>query len=157
MARWPWVVFRICCTVTAVLIFDQAVFAGQFLAGSFGALHIHRENATATGIAVLVTGIAAIPVRLRGGGPRWPAYACLGLFALTAAQIGLGFARLLAIHVPLGVAIIVLTLLLTSWSWRAAPGDRRRAGGAVMPESHGGSAQHAEACAGETWTEAAKS
>jgi hypothetical protein len=125
MAGWPWVVLRICSTATAVLIFNQAVFAGQFLAGSFGALHTHRENATAAGIAVLATGVAALLVRWRGGGPRWPAYACLGLFGLVAVQIVVGFARLLTIHVPLGVAIIVLTMLLTGWSWRAAPSTGR--------------------------------
>jgi len=125
MVSWPRIVFRICCTVTAVLMFNQAVFAGQFLAGSFSALHTHRENATVAGISVLLTGAAAILVRLRGGGPVWPAYACLGLFGLIAAQIGLGFARVLAIHVPLGVAIIIVTLLLTGWSWRASPGSRK--------------------------------
>ena len=124
MTAWPWVVLRTCCTVTAVLVFNQAIFAGQFLGGSFGALSTHRQNATAAGIAVLATGGAAVLVRLRGGGPRWPAYACLGLFALTAVQIMVGFARVLTIHVPLGVAIIFLTLLFTGWSWRAATPGR---------------------------------
>jgi hypothetical protein len=90
-----------------VLIFNQAVFAGQFLGGSFGALHTHRENATVAGIAILVTAVSGLLVRLRGGGPAWPALASLGPFGLIAAQIALGFARLLTVHVPLGVAIIV--------------------------------------------------
>jgi len=143
MKSWPWAALRICSTVTAVLMFDQAVFAGQFLAGSFGALHTHRENATAAGIAVLVTGVAAVLVRVRGGGPWWPAYACLGLFGLVAAQIAMGFARVLAIHVPLGVAIIALTLLLTGWSWRASPSpaasvDADRPSGAGTDPQTGG-------------------
>jgi hypothetical protein len=118
MRTWPWTVFRICCTVSTVLIFNQAVFAGQFLGGSFGALHTHRENATVAGIAVLLTAVAALLVRLVGGGPWWPTLASLGLFALIAAQITLGFARALTIHVPLGVVIIALTAMLTRWSWR---------------------------------------
>ena len=118
MRAWPWTMFRLCCTVSAVLIFNQAVFAGQFLGGSFGALRTHRENATASGIALLVTGVAALLVRLLGGGPAWPALAVLGLFGLVAAQIMLGFARLLTVHVPLGVAIIALTGMLTRWAWR---------------------------------------
>jgi hypothetical protein len=140
MTPWPWAALRICSTATAVLMFNQAVFAGQFLAGSFGALHTHRVNATAAGIAVLVTGVAAVLVRLRGGGPRWPAYACLGLFGLVAAQIAMGFARVLAIHVPLGVTIIALTLLLTGWSWRASP---RPAASATSGRDHASGARAA--------------
>lgn len=121
MRTWPWTVFRICCTISAVLIFNQAVFAGQFLGGSFGALHTHRENATVAGIAVLVTAVAALLVRLLGGGPAWPALASLGLFGLIAAQIMLGFARVLTVHIPLGVVIIALTVMLTRWSWRTRP------------------------------------
>ncbi|HEV7962395.1 MAG TPA: hypothetical protein VGP57_07650 [Actinoplanes sp.] len=142
MPLWPWAALRICSTATAVLMFNQAVFAGQFLAGSFGALHTHRVNATAAGIAVLVTGVAALLVRLLGGGPWWPAYACLGLFGLVAAQIAVGFARVLAIHVPLGVTIIALTLLLTGWSWRASPRPAAAAGG--DDPSAAGAVRHAE-------------
>jgi hypothetical protein len=109
-----------------VLIFNQAVFAGQFLGGSFGALQTHRDNATASGIAVLVTTVAALLVRLRGGGPAWPVFAGLGLFGLIAAQIMLGFARVLTVHVPLGLAIFALTGMLTRWSWRAERPDAGR-------------------------------
>ena len=127
---WPWNAFRICGTVTAVLVFDQAVFAGRFLAGSFGALHTHRENATYAGIAALITAAAGLLVRLRGGGPIWPAAAALGLFGLIGAQIALGFARLLTIHIPLGVAIITLTVLITGWSWRHPQPVRSKTGSA---------------------------
>jgi hypothetical protein len=116
-------VFRIGCTVSAVLLFNQAVFAGQFLGGSFGALHTHRENATIAGIAVLVTAASGLVVRLRGG-PGWPALACLGLFGLIGLQILLGFQRRLTVHIPLGVAIIILMVLVTVWSWRS-PGSQR--------------------------------
>ena len=112
---WP---FRVMVSAAAVLLFNQAVFAGQFLSGTFGALHTHRDNATAAGIAVLAAALAAVPIRWPGRGPRWPILACLGLFGLIALQIMLGFARALTVHVPLGVAIIVLAVLLVSWAWR---------------------------------------
>ncbi|WP_067126268.1 hypothetical protein [Microtetraspora malaysiensis] len=105
-------------TVAAVLLFDQAVFAGQFLSGTFAALHTHRENATAAGIAVLVAAVAAIPIRWPGGGPFWPVLACLALFGLVALQIVLGFARMLTVHIPLGVSIIFLAVVLVHWAWR---------------------------------------
>jgi hypothetical protein len=113
--RWP---FRVTMSVAAVMLADQAVFAGQFLSGTFGALHTHRENATYSGIAVLAAAGAAVLIRWPGRGPLWPALAALGLFGLIALQIVLGFARLLTVHIPLGVAIIGLAAGLTAWSWR---------------------------------------
>ena len=113
--RWP---FRLAMTLAAMLVFDQPVFAGEFLAGSYPALQLHRENATYTGIAMLVAAGTAVLLRWPGHGPWWPMIACVGLFGMIAAQIILGFARLLTIHVPLGVLIIVLTIGLTTWAWR---------------------------------------
>ncbi|GAA3452249.1 DUF4175 domain-containing protein [Dactylosporangium matsuzakiense] len=117
MYYWP---FRIVMSAAAVMLVDQAVFAGQFLAGTFGALHTHRVNATYSGIAVLVAAVAAVPIHRPGRGPLWPVLACLGLFGLIALQIALGFARLLALHVPLGVAVIGLAAAMAVWSWRPA-------------------------------------
>ncbi|TQS45317.1 hypothetical protein [Cryptosporangium phraense] len=115
--RWPLGVFRATSTVAAVMLFDQAVFAGQFLSGTYGSLHTHRENATYAGVAVLVSAVAAGLLWRPGGGPWWPLLACLGLFGLIAAQIALGFARAIALHVPLGVGIIVLSVLPALWAW----------------------------------------
>ena len=56
--RWPRWVFRVTSTVAAVMLFDQAVFAGQFLDGTYDSLHVHRENATFAGISVLVSAVA---------------------------------------------------------------------------------------------------
>jgi hypothetical protein len=120
-------VFRPCISVAAVLVFDQAVFAGQFLAGSYGSLLTHRDNAIVAALAVLASAAAALLLRWPGGGPLWPAGACLGLFGLIAAQIAFGFNRVLAVHVPLGVTIIGLTAVLAVWAWRPRPaaGDAR--------------------------------
>lgn len=112
---WP---FRVVVTTATVLLVDQPVFAGQFLSGTFTALQTHRDNATTAGLAVLAAALAAIPIRWPGRGPLWPALASLGLFGLVALQIAVGFARLLTVHVPLGVSIITLAVLLTVWAWR---------------------------------------
>ncbi|HEX5114656.1 MAG TPA: hypothetical protein VFW65_05610 [Pseudonocardiaceae bacterium] len=118
--RTPWTYwpFRLVVTTATVLLIGQPIYAGQFLSGTFGALHTHRENATAAGIAVLVAALAAIPIRWPGRGPLWPLLTSVGLFGLIALQIVVGFARLLTVHIPLGVAIIVLAVLLTIWAWR---------------------------------------
>ena len=120
---WP---YRIAMSVAAVLLFNQAVFAGQFLGGSYPSLATHRENATYAGIAVVVAALAAIPIRWPGRGPWWPLAATFGLFGLIALQIVLGFLRLLEIHIPLGVSIIVLAVLLVCWAWRSHPSPAQR-------------------------------
>jgi hypothetical protein len=117
---WP---YRIVLSIATVALFDQAVFAGQFLDGSYPSLATHRENATYAGIAMAVAALAAIPIRWPGRGPWWPMATTFGLFGLIAAQIALGFARVLAIHIPLGVSIIALAVLLVCWAWRKHPGD----------------------------------
>jgi hypothetical protein len=121
--RTPWTYwpFRLTITAATVLLIDQPIYAGQFLSGTFSALHTHRENATAAGIVVLVAALAAIPIRWPARGPQWPLWACVGLFALIGGQIALGFLRLLTIHIPLGVAIIVVAVLLAIWAWRPHP------------------------------------
>jgi hypothetical protein len=114
-SRWA---FRITSTVAAIMLFDQAVFAGQFLSGGYDALHVHRENATFAGISVLVSAAAAVLVRWPGRGPWWPILGCVGIFGLVGLQIVLGFARAITVHVPLGVATILLATALAVWAWR---------------------------------------
>lgn len=117
--RWPLWVFRGTATLAAIMLFDQAVFAGQFLAGTYDALLVHRESATFAGISVVVSAIGAALLRWPGRGPWWPIAACLGLFGLIALQIIIGFARILTLHVPLGVMISILATELAVWAWRA--------------------------------------
>ncbi|MFF0146146.1 hypothetical protein ATK36_0652 [Amycolatopsis sulphurea] len=116
--RWPRLVFRATTLVSAVLLFDQAVFAGQFLSGGYDSLQTHRENATYAGISVLVSAVAAVLVRRPGRGPWWPILGSLGLFGLIALQIALGFARLITVHVPVGVATILLAATMAVAAWR---------------------------------------
>lgn len=118
LPRWPRWVFRVTSTVAAIMLFNQAVFAGQFLEGTYNSLHVHRENATYAGISVLMSAIAAVLVRWPGRGPWWPILASVGIFGLIALQIILGFARAISLHVPLGVATILLAAALAVWAWR---------------------------------------
>lgn len=115
---WP---YRVAVTLGALMLFNQAVFAGQFLDGRYGALLTHRENATYAGIMIVVSGLMAIFIRWPGKGPWWPIAATFGLFALIGVQILLGFMRVIAIHIPLGVSIIVAASYLAVWAWRYRP------------------------------------
>jgi hypothetical protein len=108
-------------SAATLLLFNQAVFAGQFLGGSYGALRTHRENATVAGIAVLVAAACALLLWRPGHGPLRPLIATLALFGLVALQIAIGFARLVTLHIPLGVAVIGMSVGLTAAAWRYRP------------------------------------
>ena len=116
-AAWPRWVFRVAATLAAVMLFDQAVFAGQFLSGIYPALDVHRENATYAGISVVVAAVAAVLQFRPGRGPWWPIAAYLGLFGLIGLQILFGFSHALAVHIPLGVVIILIAVALAVWGW----------------------------------------
>jgi len=119
----PWTIWclRIVVTVEAVLVFDQAVFAGQFIAGDFGALSTHRLNGDLVGTVAVLQIIATILLWRPGRGPAWPIAVSTTLFVLINVQIASGMSRLIAVHVPLGVAITVGTIHLLAWAWRYRP------------------------------------
>lgn len=118
---WTLWVFRSAVTVSAILLFNQAVFAGEFLSGSYQALALHREFASVAGVSVMVTLIAAIVLRAAGHGPWWPILSQAVLVGCIVAQIVLGYAGVLFVHVPLGVATILSMTLVTAWAWRSTP------------------------------------
>jgi hypothetical protein len=118
---WPLWLFRVIVTVEAVLAFDQAVFAGQFISGDYGALNSHAAGAGFTATVLLIEVIAAVLLWRPGRGPAWPVWAASGLVAMAGLQTGLGYARVLAVHVPLGVTIIALDVLMLVWCWRYRP------------------------------------
>ena len=115
---WTGWCVRVTSTVSAVLLANQAVFAGQFLAGTYPALHTHRENATLAGISVIVSMLATVAAWRPGRRPWWPIAANAALFGLIAVQIIMGFARILAVHIPLGVTIIGAGIALAIRAWR---------------------------------------
>jgi hypothetical protein len=109
--------FGIAVTVEAVLAFVQPVLAGSLLAGHYDMLAAHRYGAFATiAVAVLMT-VFAVLVR-RSGGPRWLALLCVVIVLFEGGQISLGYQRILAVHVPLGVVLATGLVLLLIWAWR---------------------------------------
>lgn len=117
--RWPDGLLRICLSATAVLMFTQSVLAGLFMGGMHWAFAAHRELATVAGIAVMASIVAAILARRLGRAPRWPIAATIGLLAVMSLQAFAGFRSLTALHVPLGVIVILLAVLFAGWSLRA--------------------------------------
>lgn len=121
-ARW---MFRVAAGIGLLLALAQPVLAGGFLSGHYVLLEWHATNATATGLTAIAMALAGLLLWRPGGGPLWPALAAAALFGMEAAQIAIGYAHALALHIPLGVVIIGCLALLASWSWRPAPEPAR--------------------------------
>ncbi|MFJ7212591.1 hypothetical protein [Amycolatopsis sp. NPDC098790] len=104
-------------TVHAIAIFGQPVFAGSYLTGDYAMLAVHRFGADlvfAIGLAQLV----ATALLWWRGAPRWPFWASLLLVAGETAQYFAGLAGALDLHVPLGVALVTLAVVVLIASWR---------------------------------------
>jgi heme A synthase len=122
---WPFRFFRAVTSVQLALVLAQATFAGGFLSGHYGMLAMHRANAGLVVVTALVQ-VAAAAYLLRGAGhPRWPLALSLAIVIMIAAQIPLGFARLLMLHVPLAVIIIAGVALSTVRAWQLPQRDLR--------------------------------
>jgi len=93
----------------AMLVFAQALFAGQFLDGNAAWRNWHAVNGMLVlPLLALVVVVLAVLVWRAGQGPGWLALASVGLFLAIFVQIGMGQTSQLAVRVPLGVAILGL-------------------------------------------------
>lgn len=108
----------------AAIVVAQPVLAGQYLAGSYDAINWHELG----GLLMMVAAVGAFALAVvhagLGRGPVWPVALLIVLFLAQGFQIGMGYARTLAIHVPLGVFILATVLALGAWVW--SPAARRR-------------------------------
>jgi hypothetical protein len=118
----PWThwLLRAAVTLEAVLAIAQPIFIGAFLQGNYDALAWHQANATIVGFVSFAMAVAAILHWRPGGGPVWVVWACVVLAVAVVVQIAVGYARSLAVHIPLGVLVVVASALLLVWSWRPA-------------------------------------
>jgi hypothetical protein len=104
---------RVVAGLYALGVFAQALFAGQFLSGQGQWLIWHDLNGTAVLTwVVLVQFVLALIVWLPGKGPAWPALVSVAQFAGAWLQIETGYGNVLAVHVPLGVALFGSALAL---------------------------------------------
>ncbi|RJL36199.1 hypothetical protein D5H75_01790 [Bailinhaonella thermotolerans] len=121
-----WAVWSLRGLVLAVtlLVLAQPVLAGLFVTGDVGMLGLHGAIASFLAALVFFQVVAAILVWRPGRGPAWPIGASVAGFVLVEAQSAAGYARAVALHIPLGVLLFGLSvaLLIAVWS----PGVRRR-------------------------------
>lgn len=107
---------RVCGAVAlvgAALVLAQAVLAGHLLTGNDHARALHQILGTeGIGILLVVQFITAVLVWRPGRGPWWPIPATVVLYLVVGFQIGRGFEGRVAVHVPLGVTILLLELAI---------------------------------------------
>lgn len=121
--RWPLVAVRVLAVVLLVQVIIQAFLAGGFVSGDVSLLGLH----TANGILLVLTSGALIPAAVLwwrpGRGPWWPVLFAGGYWFLISSQVGLGFARIVGLHLPLGVAAFGLISGFTWWvgTYRRTP------------------------------------
>jgi hypothetical protein len=114
---WPLWVFRILVTAYTLQVFAQAVLAGSFLSGHHGALQAHRVNGTVLEAVGPLLVLSAILVWRPGRWAGWPVAAAVLIYFTLGLQFGLGTSRQLAVHVPLGVLLLVGLSFLCQWCW----------------------------------------
>ncbi len=121
-------VLRIVVALTTLQIVAQPFLAGAYLQGEFDALALHSTNGSTLAAVFLLQLGAAAAYWLIGRGSVVPVLLSVLMFFAVGLQIGMGFSRTLAVHVPLGVSIVVLALghLIWLFSRRATIGRKPR-------------------------------
>jgi len=118
-------VLRVVAVLHSLAFLLQPVFAGGYLMGDVDSLGLHNANAfVVTGLDVVQL-VCAIVFFWAGRGRAWPIWASLAIAVAVEVQVGMGFERLLVVHLPLGVALVVGQILMTVWLFRAAAATAR--------------------------------
>lgn len=108
---------RAVLTVHVAAVLSQPIWAGMFLTGDVDAITVHGTiGSILAAWDMLVIGVAiaySIAVRGRIGVP----IAATAMFFIVGFQIGMGYARELQWHIPLGVGIVTASLLVGFWVW----------------------------------------
>jgi hypothetical protein len=108
---------RFALTAHLLAVLAQPVLAGMFLTGDVDAIALHGAIGTALGFVTLVTAVLSLGYVIGGHGRLWILPALVALFLVEGVQIGVGYAGVLQWHVPLGVVVVGLAVLLAAWAW----------------------------------------
>ncbi|GAA1875453.1 hypothetical protein GCM10009836_65950 [Pseudonocardia ailaonensis] len=114
---------RVLLTVHVLAVACQPLLAGLFLTGDVDAIAVHGAVGSSLAAFGLLLIAAALAYVLGGRGRLWVLPVIVVLFLAEGLQIGVGYARELQYHVPLGVLIVTSSILLAGWVW--TPSARR--------------------------------
>jgi hypothetical protein len=95
----------------------QAMLAAAFVTGDVSLLQWHNANAQLLTLILLVETAAAFAVWRTRQAALWAACLAVLLIVLVGVQQMLGHARLLLVHIPLGVTIFGSAAALAVWSF----------------------------------------
>ncbi|ODU00039.1 MAG: hypothetical protein ABS81_24575 [Pseudonocardia sp. SCN 72-86] len=113
-------------TAHLLAVLCQPILAGLFLTGDVEAIEIHGLVGSIVGILTIGTIGVAIAYVTGGRGRLWVLPVAVVLFLVEGYQIGIGYSRTLQVHIPLGVAIVVTSVLLAVWAWSPSAAVARR-------------------------------
>lgn len=128
--RGPLLLARASTASMVVLALAQATLAGNFLGGQYDALPLHSLGAKAITLTSAVQ-VAILAWIWRLGGPRGAFLGGIGQTLLLVAEFAAGELRLTAVHVPLGVLLVVGIVQVATVIWRTPLPARRAVDGEV--------------------------
>lgn len=112
--------FRAWAVLHGVLVLAQVGFAGSLLDAVDGALAWHGGLGGTLILVAMIQTVLAVPAAWPGGLPGWPVAASAALVVADVVQVALGHGGILAVHVPLGIAIVATQLAVTVRAMRPA-------------------------------------
>lgn len=111
-------IFRVLSTLLAFGLAAQPVLAGAFLSGNYSALQSHGIVGGLLFVPAFFLMIAAVLLWRQGRISAWPVPITVAVLFAISLQLGFGYSRNLAVHLPLGVGLVVCAVLLAVWAWR---------------------------------------
>ena len=108
---------RLVAATHAIAICLQPVVAGVYLNGSGGALRIHEPVGMAVATIAIVQLLVAT-IWWRSGGRLLAPAVTLLITLGEGFQVAMGYTRQLAIHIPLGIALVASAVAFAVWTTR---------------------------------------
>jgi len=115
---------RVTAVLHAAAACAQPVLIGSYQSGNGAAILLHQTIGLSLGFLALVQLLVAT-IYWRVAHRGWPALLTVAVLSAEGVQAALGFTRQVAVHVPLGIAIVGTTVVFAGWTFRPAARTRR--------------------------------
>jgi hypothetical protein len=116
--------YRAIALFNLLIVFLQFILAGQMLGGSDFAVNLHSATGLLLILIAIIQATVAIVLRRKGIGPTWLIATNIGIILAEAIEAVCGHLHLVALHIPLALAIFGGFMRPLFWSVREAPAAR---------------------------------